>query len=189
MNQLAKLQAFEKAKEIRNTIHALNHIQDVSLIKSQNNEINNGLRIEAYDIAHMSGKNTVGVMTVVINGEIKKSEYKKFKISKDANDDVAGLREILSRRLIHTEWKMPNLIVIDGGLGQLNASKKILENLNINVPIISVVKDDSHNPDHFLGDKNIIRENIKSILLANSEAHRFAINYHKKLRNKAFLTK
>lgn len=192
MNEYAKLQEFERAKVARNTIYALNHIQDVSLIKSDNpgnppcgekEELNNGFRIEAYDIAHMSGKDTVGVMTVIIDGEIKKSEYKKFKLSKDTNDDTAGLREILNRRFKHEDWKMPDLIVIDGGLGQINVARGIAKNIEI----VSVVKDNNHKPDHFIGNNEIIEINKKSILLANSEAHRFAITYHKKLRTKNFL--
>lgn len=117
MNEYAKNQDFESAQNVRNTLYALSHIQDVSLIKAEKGNVRRGFRIEAYDIAHMSGKNTVGVMTVVIDGEIEKSEYKKFKISKDVNDDVAGLKEILTRRISHPEWSMPNLIVIDGGIG------------------------------------------------------------------------
>jgi len=183
MNKYAKDQEFEKAQKVRNTLYSLNHIQDISLIKSEKNENRNGFRIEAYDIAHFSGKETVGVMTVIIDGEIEKSEYKKFKISKDANDDIAGLKEILNRRFAHTEWTFPQLIVIDGGIGQINATKEIVKD----IPIVSVVKDDAHKPDHFLGDEDIIKKHSKSILLANSEAHRFAIAYHKLLRKKAFI--
>lgn len=186
MNDYAKNQEFENAQKIRNTLYALNHIQDVSLIKSDKDNIYNqkgGFRIEAYDIAHMAGKNTVGVMTVIVDGEIQKSEYKKFKISKDANDDIAGLKEILNRRFAHSEWSFPGLIVIDGGIGQINMAKGIIKD----IPIVSVVKNDAHKPSHFLGDEIMIKEHSKSILLANSEAHRFAIAYHKLLRKKAFI--
>lgn len=183
MNEYAEKQEFELAKKARNTIYTLNHIQDVSLIKTEKENANKGFRIEAYDIAHMAGKDTVGVMTVVVDGEIKKSEYKKFKISRDANDDVAGIKEILSRRMNHTEWGMPNLIVIDGGIGQINVANEIVKG----VSIVAVVKDNKHRPDHFLGDGSLIKQHSKSILLANAEAHRFAIAYHKRLRNKGFL--
>ena len=153
MDEYAEAQEFEKAQGVRNTLYALSHIQDVSLIKTEESQSRDGFRIEAYDIAHMSGKNTVGVMTVVIDGEVQKSEYKKFKISKDANDDTAGLREILSRRFNHAEWKMPDLIVIDGGLGQINTAREVVKT----IPIVSVVKDDAHKPDHFLGDEELIK--------------------------------
>lgn len=203
MNEYADAQEFEKAQKIRNTLYALSHIQDVSLIKSEKNTKPtnatvyktsgslqaSGFRIEAYDIAHMSGKSTVGVMTVVTDGEIQKNEYKKFRLSKDANNDVAGLREILTRRLNHPEWGIPNLIVIDGGLGQLNATNELLKGLGMNIPTISVVKDDSHKADHLLGDEKIGQVHMKDILLANTEAHRFAIAYHKLLRRNTFLKK
>ena len=115
--------------------------------------------------------------------KIKKAEYRKFKVINDKNNDIDALKEILSRRLKHSEWKLPNLIVIDGGQAQINIANKIFEN----IPIVSVVKNDAHKPDHILGDEKIINIHIKSILLANSEAHRFAISYHKRLRNNSFL--
>lgn len=186
MDEYAKALEFEKAKMIRNTLYALDHIQDISLIKEKNESNNqNAFRIEAYDIAHMSGKSTVGVMIVILDGEPEKSQYRKFKISKDANDDTAGLREILTRRLSNPEWKLPNLIVIDGGLGQINTAKEIVKD----IPIVSVVKNDTHKPDHFLGDEKMVKAYAKDILLANSEAHRFAISYHKKVRARSFLSK
>lgn len=184
MDDYAKLEQFEAAKSVRNTIYALNHIQDVSLIKN-NTEIDyvEGFRIEAYDIAHMSGKDTVGVMTVVVNGELQKGQYKKFKVSKDANNDTAGLKEILTRRFTHPEWKSPDLIVIDGGIGQVNTAYEVVRN----IPIVSVVKNEAHKPDHFLGDQALVEKYSKEILLANSEAHRFAIAYHKKVRARNFI--
>jgi excinuclease ABC subunit C len=183
MNEHAEKQEFELARKVRNTIYALNHIQDVSLIKTEKDVLSTGFRIEAYDIAHMAGKDTVGVMTVIIDGEIMKSEYKKFKISKDINNDTAALKEVLMRRFKHTEWGIPNLIVIDGGIGQINVANEVVKN----IPIVSVVKDSTHKADHFLGDEDLIRIHSKSILLANAEAHRFAIAYHKRLRNRGFL--
>ncbi len=183
MDGYAKSQEFEKARNVRNTLYALNHIQDVSLIKTEEDKNIEGFRIEAYDIAHMSGKDTVGVMTVVINGEPQKSQYKKFRISKDANNDTAGLREILTRRFTHPEWKSPDLIVIDGGVGQINTAKEVVKD----IPVISIVKNEAHKPDHFLGDEKMVEQYGKYALLANSEAHRFAIAYHKKLRARRFI--
>lgn len=185
MNEYAAAERFEKAASVRNTLYALTHIQDISLIKSEVEKNVEGFRIEAYDIAHMSGKDTVGVMTVVVNGELQKSDYKKFKISKDANNDTAGLKEILQRRFTHPEWRYPNLIVIDGGIGQLNAAKEVVPD----IPIVTVVKNDAHKPSHFLGDENMAQMHAKDILLANNESHRFAIAYHKKLRSRTFLNR
>jgi len=186
MDEYAKIENFELAKKTRDTIYALNHIQDVSLIKNERDN-DTGFRIEAYDVAHMSGKDTVGVMTVVTDREANRREYKKFKLSKDANNDTGGLREILRRRFTHPEWRMPNLIAIDGGIGQYNTAKEVIDSFALNIPIVSVVKNDAHKPDHYLGDIETNKDHIESILLANSEAHRFAIAYHKNLRTKNFI--
>ena len=187
---------FEKAGEKKRQIFALKHINDVALLKYPypaspyigGGAKGGGGRIEAYDIAHLSGQNMVGVMTVVEDREVKKSEYKKFKIRTQKNiNDIGALVEILERRLAHAEWNYPNLIVIDGGLGQKNAIKNIIEKAGLKIRVVSVVKDERHKPKDILGDEKIIKEHKSAILLANSEAHRFAIAYHKKIRGKNFL--
>lgn len=187
MKEYAKDREFEKADAVKKILYALMHIQDVALIKKENSENHNGLaggfRIESYDIAHMSGKNKVGVMIVFCNGEAEKSQYRKFKISKEVNDDTAGLKEVLVRRFAHAEWAIPDLIVIDGGLGQLNAAKSIIKD----IPMVSVVKNDMHKADHILGDEKIVIAHKDIIIEANAEAHRFAIAYHKNLRKRNFL--
>jgi len=197
MKTLAKEEKFEEAQEVKKKIFALEHIQDVALIKQDLDpspkSLTPNFRIEAYDIAHLSGKDVVGVMTVVEDNERSPSQYRKFKIIKDKNDDTRNLKEILSRRFNHPEWAMPNLIVVDGGSGQMNAGKDVLKELGLEIDIVSVVKDDKHKAREILGIKNLvssknIQTNIleKGILLANSEAHRFAINYHRRLRGKGF---
>ena len=190
MNQYAKEKAFEKAGEVKRKIFALEHINDIALIKEDLNNSGNqsDFRIEAYDIAHMSGKNMVGVMTVLLNGEVAKREYKKFKIkTKFEADDTGALAEILERRFNHSEWPIPNLIVVDGGKAQLNITNKILKQFNLDILIVSVLKDERHKPKDILGDKTFARKYEREILLVNSEAHRFAITYHKQMRNKNFL--
>lgn len=187
MNDFAEKQAFEKADEIKKTLYALSHIEDVALIKNEGNNNKTGFRIEAYDIAHLSGKDVVGVMTVAYDQDIEKSEYKKFKLSKNKNDDVGNLKEILVRRLKHVEWGRPDLVVIDGGIGQLNVAKEVLDNFELKIPLVSVVKDATHKPSHFLGDEKLAKEYKEIILKLNAEAHRFGIAYHKNLRKKAFL--
>jgi len=210
MKEYAKMREFEKAGEIKRKIFALQHINDVALLKSESRKQENfqpcalpgvpggtlahgnflvsAIRIEAYDIAHMGGKNMVGVMVVLENGEVAKNEYKKFKIrTQDNSNDTGALAEVLERRLAHKEWIYPDLIVIDGGVAQINATKKILSRLNLDIPIVSVVKDEKHKPKAILGDEKIIAKYKKEILLANSEAHRFAIAYHKNLRARNFL--
>ena len=186
MKTLAKSQKFESAEMIKRQIFALEHIQDIALLKhnleprSKNPEAI--FRIEAYDVAHTSGQNVVSVMTVVEDGELAKNEYRKFKIHTDKNDDVANLKETLTRRLAHKEWRMPNLVVVDGGVGQINATKKVLKSLGLDITVASVVKDERHRAREIIGDQKYARE----ILLANSEAHRFAIGYHRRLRGKEF---
>ena len=195
MKEYAKKREFEKADKIKRTLYALTHIQDIALIKAEKDENREGFRIEAYDIAHMSGKNKVGVMVVSYDGEMDKNEYRKFKISKETNDDVGGIREILTRRFTHTEWQQPNLIVIDGGIAQRNTAQEVLNQIfkkedskeTADIHIVSVVKNEKHRPDHFLGDENVILIHKDSILRANSEAHRFAIAYHRNLRKRTFL--
>ena len=145
-------------------------------------------RIEAYDVAHMSGRNMVGVMTVVEDGEINKNEYRKFKIKTQSGaNDTGALGEIIERRLVHTEWNYPNLIVVDGGKAQINAVEKIFKKVGIGIPIVSVLKDEKHKPKDILGRRDLATKYEKEILLANSEAHRFAISYHKQMRGKNFL--
>lgn len=211
MLAFAKKNEFEKAGEIKNRIFALNHINDVALIKedtiaSQKNANSSRFtlkgsdtdknfqfsatqfRIEAYDVAHMGGKNMVGVMTVVEDGEVNKSEYKKFIIrTQDGANDTGALEEVLSRRLRHTEWGLPSLIVVDGSVAQVNVAKRVLARYQFEIPIVGVVKDERHKPKAIIGDEDIIKIYKKQILLANSESHRFSITFHKQKRNKSFL--
>jgi excinuclease ABC subunit C len=194
MKAAAKSQNFEEAGRVRNQLFALEHINDTALIKydfmSSSHELTTSFRIEAYDIAHMSGKNMVGVMTVLVNGTTDKNEYRKFIIrSQTGSNDTGALEEVLSRRLRHNEWGMPDLIVIDGGVGQLNVAKQVLFRYQMKIPVVSVVKDDSHKAREILGDKENAERYPKEILLANSEAHRFAITFHKLKRSKNFLPK
>ena len=146
----------------------------------------NSLRIEAYDIAHMSGQNMVGVMVVMNNGEFDKNEYRKFNIeSVDGPNDTKALQEVLRRRFLHTEWASPDLIVIDGGIQQLNAAKEVVsEKLNM----VSVVKDNRHKAREILSSNNFKAEKFKGdIVKINAEAHRFAITFHRKKRGKNLL--
>lgn len=194
MNVCAKAREFEKASGIKNKIYALTHIHDISLIKNDyvgsNRPSSNAFRIESYDIAHMAGGSMVGVMTVVTDGEVDKSQYRKFKIeSVKVSNDTKALSEVLERRLKHSEWQMPSLIVVDGGTAQLNVMNTVLDAHNLTIPVVSVQKDERHQPKDILGDQTLAIRYRKDILLSNAEAHRFAIGYHKKLRRKNFLGK
>jgi excinuclease ABC subunit C len=197
MHAYAQKQEFEKAVSVRKTIFALNHIQDIALLKHDHkidasaggevnsNEILTTFRIEAYDVAHISGKNVVGVMVVVEDDEVKKSDYRKFNIKINPGvNDTAALKEILRRRLGHLEWALPNLIVVDGGQAQFNAAETVLQERGFAIDIVSVVKNNKHKPKGIMGDERISEKNKQAIILANSEAHRFAITFHRKKRDK-----
>jgi excinuclease ABC subunit C len=189
MKGFAKAKKFEDAQKIKKTIFTLNHIQDISLIKdSPRGPLGErgGFRIESYDIAHMSGQNMVGVMTVVEDGEKNVSGYRKFKIKENTGaNDTKALSEVLNRRLTHIEWQIPNLIVVDGGIAQKNLLEKVLKQNGLKIPVVSVVKNERHRPKEILGSKEYLKYE-KEILLANAEAHRFAVGYHKKLRDFRF---
>jgi excinuclease ABC subunit C len=189
MAAFSKSKDFENAAKVRDQIFALNHINDVALIKGEIfGSRTSEYRIEAYDIAHLSGQNMVGVMTVIENGELEKGEYKKFIIrTQEKSNDTGALEEVLSRRLRHTEWGLPNIIVMDGSTAQINIAKSVLNRYQFKISVVSVVKDDKHKAKAIMGDEDIIKKYKKEILLINSESHRFAIAFHKQRRNKNFL--
>ncbi|MEK7622162.1 MAG: hypothetical protein AAB415_03200 [Patescibacteria group bacterium] len=185
MNAAARQHDFEKSAERRDQIQALTHIQDVGLIK--NSPIPSmsspprrriDMRLEAYDIAHLGGSAAVGVVVAVEAGELKKSDYRKFKVG-HGGDDLANLREVLERRFTHDEWPPPDLIVIDGGSNQLSLAKTVLVKMKVTAPVVAVVKDTRHRPRDILGDDKLSADTRRLILLANHEAHRFAITCHR----------
>lgn len=189
MKRYAKEKKFEEAEKVKKTIFALNHIHDIALIKDelksrQGRPLPENFRIEAYDTAHTSGANAVGVMVVVEDGELKSADYRKFNISdENAGNDISALEEVLDRRFKHIEWPNPRLIVVDGGKAQYNVARKVLDKYSYNITIAAVVKDEKHKPKNILGDANIKMQYEKEILLANSEAHRFALSFHRKKRS------
>ncbi len=188
MQSLAKAERFEEAEARRRQVHALEHVRDVSLLKAEKRiTTGGGARVEAYDVAHTSGTETVAVMTVVQNGEKYPAAYRKFKIHSAANDDTAALREALTRRLNHPEWPLPRVFVVDGGKGQMNAAKKVLAAAGVAVPLVGVVKDEFHRPSRLIGDERAIAALERDILLANNEAHRFAINWHRARRRRGMI--
>lgn len=199
MKEAVKDEQFEDAAKKRNQIYALEHIRDVSLIKRESiqsnttvlqsgHEISPAFRIEAYDIAHMGGKNMVGVMVVMEDGQFNKSEYRKFIIRGfDSSHDTGALQEVMRRRFNHGEWRLPDLIVIDGGQGQLNAAETVIANERVKPRVVSVVKDDRHRASEIIGDTDSAMKYKREIISLNAEAHRFALTFHKKRRDKDFL--
>lgn len=182
MMRAAKGERFEEAEILKRQVFALKHIQDISLVKEELRTPQSvEFRIEAYDTAHIRGSEPRGVMSVVINGEAVPSEYRTFIIrDAKAGDDYAALKEIIERRARHLEWKYPNLIVIDGGKTHLNMAKRVIAESGMNADVVSVVKDERHRPREILGGTALAVTHESSIILANSEAHRFAIGRHRR---------
>lgn len=185
MKEASAAEKFEEAEILRRQVDALSHIRDVSLIKDEYRAAPGGsVRIEAYDVAHTAGSETVGVMTVVAGGEAQKDQYRKFKIHTVTNDDPGALQEILERRLTHVEWALPKVVVVDGSVAQMRRAASVLKKAGVLIPIVGVVKDEHHKPLHLSGDTKAIEAHEKDILLANAEAHRFAITWHRRRRSK-----
>lgn len=197
MKGLAKEEKFEEAGEIKKKIFALKHINDIALLKdpkSTSFNFKSNFRIEGYDIAHTSGQSMVGVMTVIEGGHLNKNAYRKFSIKTlKGSNDTGALREVLKRRFAHPEWQYPKLLVVDGSTAQINVAKRYLDSIGVLVPVVGVVKDKRHKPKEIkaINKTKKLQELIsrleKEILLVNSEAHRFAIKYHKQVRAKNFL--
>jgi excinuclease ABC subunit C len=155
-------------------------------------------RIECYDISNTSGKEATASMTVAINGRLTSREYRRFKIKfKDSPDDFEMMREVLRRRfkrsLIDDSWKLPNLIVLDGGKGQLSAGTSVLKEMGIDVAMISIAKKEeiliySRGDDFFEVKLPKTDESLKLIQRLRDEAHRFAKKYHHELRIKKLLS-
>lgn len=184
MKEAAKAEHFERAAMLRRQCAALEHIKDVSLIKEERVSAGGGARIEAFDVAHTSGTETVAVMTVVNSGEAYKAAYRMFKIRGAGNDDVAALTEALERRLTHPEWPLPRAFAVDGGIAQLRAAERVLKKAGVSIPVVGVVKNERHQPERLIGDRHIAEAYEKDVLIANREAHRFAITWHRKRRGK-----
>ncbi len=190
MKACAKEMRFEEAEQAKRLLHALDHINDIALIKRETSVQFGGgskqFRIEAYDVAHLGGSGNVGVMVASINGQLAPGEYRKFKISRDKNDDVAGLVEILSRRLNHSEWTYPDLIVVDGNKVQIKHAEAVLASRRINIPVVAVTKDERHKAETLVGNPDITKRYRTEVIHINAEAHRFAIQYHRKRREGRF---
>lgn len=165
-------------------------------------------RVEAFDISNISGFETVGSMVVYERGKPKRSDYRKFKLRTVAGpDDYGSMYEVLTRRFSHgmreqqelkdrklendygSFTRFPDLIMMDGGKGQVNVALKVLEELRLNIPVCGMVKDDNHrtrglyyNNLEIPIDKS--SEGFKLITRIQDEAHRFAIEYHRSLRSK-----
>lgn len=221
MLDAAKAEKFEEAAEIRAQLFGLRELQKKIVFSDKEfldissdqalSDLQNMLnlpepprRIEGYDISHQSGTNVVGSMVVFTNGASDRSEYRKFKLRQQKNDDTANLHEVIERRLKHSEWMFPNLVILDGGLNQVNAVKDLLWAHNIAVIGRDKSGDHTRNaavriiiPEHAKtnnGDETyrtvLLRPDshvAKLIARIDDEAHRFAITYHTLLKRKNML--
>lgn len=166
-------------------------------------------RMEAYDISNISGFANVGSMVVFEKGKAKRSDYRKFRIqSVSGPDDYACMREVLTRRFVHgieekedlarkevdhtfgSFTKFPDLLLMDGGRGQVNIALQVLAELHLDIPVCGMVKDDNHRTRGLYYQNVEIpidthSEGFKLITRIQDEAHRFAIEYHRSLRSKA----
>ncbi len=206
---------FESAAELRNQIFGLKELKKKIIFSDKEfldissdhalSELQKILglekpprRIEGYDISHQSGTNVVASMVVFTNGVADRSEYRKFKIHNEKNNDTANMREVISRRLKHTEWEYPDLVIIDGGTAQISAVSDLLDEAKI--PYLGKEKSGDHTKT--LRTHRVIfkkNEQFGSILATNEdfamlitriddEAHRFAITYHNYLKRKNMLS-
>ena len=201
--QLVLSQDKEKIKrEEGRTIGAVKEIEGLLGMKNLN-------RMEAYDISNINGFETVGSMVVYEKGKPKKSDYRKFKLRTVAGpDDYASMHEVLTRRFLHgmqeqqeikdkemsPEYgsfnRFPDIILMDGGKGQVNICEGVLQELGLNIPVCGMVKDDNHRTRGLYYQNEEIPidrhgEGFKLITRIQDEAHRFAIEYHRSLRSKS----
>ncbi|MCX6788524.1 MAG: GIY-YIG nuclease family protein [Candidatus Jorgensenbacteria bacterium] len=188
MSVLSKKEEYESAEIIKRKIFALQHIQDTALInddeiRSDSGEVSKRIRIEGYDISNISGTSAVGSMVVFTNNESDRNEYRKFKIQTVTGpNDIAMLREVLTRRF-KNNWTLPDLILIDGGIGQVNVANNVLRESGLTIPVVGLAKGAERKKNELIG-KLPSAFNIETLIKVRDEAHRFAISYHKSLRGR-----
>lgn len=211
----SKKDEFEKARKVQSKINAIKLItspvynpfeyevnpnlksdirqkelaQLTTVLRNAGVGINSLSRIECFDISNISGSSVTGSMVAFKEGEKDSDSYRRFRIKiqqKGKPNDFAAMEEIIKRRINHPEWPLPDLLVVDGGKGQVTSALNALKSKNLNLPVVGLAK----------REETIITESLKAITLPRSspalhlmmrirdEAHRFAITYHKKIRNK-----
>lgn len=159
----------------------------IKILKSYYSNLEKLDRVECYDISIISGKFATGSLVVFTDGEKDSKWYRRFKIRKEGKtDDFAMMKEVLRRRMRHNEWPIPDLIVVDGGKGQVSSASSILREHNLSTPLVGLAK----------REEIIITSDFQEVVLPKDskalhfvmrirdEAHRFAITYHRLLRSK-----
>lgn len=155
-------------------------------------------RIEIFDNAHLFGTYNVSGMVVFVDGKPSKNNYRKFKISINKNDDYGTMKEVIYRRyfrVLKDVLERPDLIIVDGGIGQINVAREVLSSLNMNIMVVGLGKDDKHSTNKLLAFNPIeeLEINKKSNLFyylerMQDEVHNYTINYHKQIRSKGALS-
>lgn len=195
--------AFENANNYYN--------EQISLLKKDEEKIESALtelsnllqiekanRIEIFDNSNIFGSFNVSGMVVFIDGKKSPNNYRKYKITNDKNDDYGTMREVIYRRyfrILKDNLERPDLIIVDGGAGQINIAREVLSELGMNIPIAGLKKDDKHSTNVLVGKDPLEEIPIKKdsylfLLLTRmqDEVHRYTISYHKDIRSKGALT-
>jgi excinuclease ABC subunit C len=190
----AKVSLNEKFELIKKDEEKTTHAND-ELKKLLNLDILD--RIELFDNSNLFGSYNVSGMVVFVDGKPSKNDYRKFKISIDKNDDYGTMREVIYRRyyrVLADDLKKPDLIIVDGGLGQINIARSVIDSLGLNIPVVGLKKDNKHTTESLLAYDPIIeipidkKSNVFYYLeRMQDEVHNFTINYHKQLRSKGSL--
>ncbi len=150
-------------------------------------------RIDIFDNAHLFGTYAASGMVVYIDGAPDKSKYRKYKVHTDQNDDYHTMKEVIYRRYYHAliDKDMPDLILVDGGISQVNAAKEVLNEMNLNIKVCGLVKNDKHRTNELLDGDTLEIYNIDKtsnlfhyLTRMQDEVHRFTINYHRTIRSK-----
>jgi excinuclease ABC subunit C len=167
-------------------------VQDLKeVLAKQNIELSIPRRIECFDISNIGGKFATGSMVVFINGEKYTTGYRRFRVrvkTPKANDYLM-MEEVLRRRLTHKEWDFPDLLIVDGGKGQVSTASKVLKDSGVNIPVIGLAKRLETIITPEFNQINLQRRSpaLQLIMRVRDEAHRFAVTYHRKLRSNYLL--
>ena len=155
-------------------------------------------RIELFDNSNLFGSFNVSGMVVFIDGKPYKNEYRKFKITNDKNDDYGTMKEVIYRRyfrVLKDKLTKPDLIIVDGGIGQVKVAREVIDSLNMNIPVVGLKKNDKHNTSELVGNDpieiiNIDKKSNLFLLLTKmqDEVHNYTISYHKQIRSKGALS-
>lgn len=195
--------AFENAKIYYNEQMSLiekDEEKTLNAVKELGSILNipNLSRIELFDNSNLFGSFNVSGMVVFIDGKPYKNEYRKFKITNDKNDDYGTMREVIYRRyfrVLKDKLTKPDLIIVDGGIGQVKVAREVINELNMNIPVVGLKKNDKHSTSELVGNDpieiiNIDKKSNLFLLLTKmqDEVHNYTISYHKQIRSKGALS-